>query len=330
MALASLDRLFADAELMPHSIEPEARMTFVHADRQRVEQLPFLDGREPFGTQGPSVRIAQLLSAEWQRPAGPDRFIFHVGFCGSTFLATVLQQASVLALREPHILIDIADAGERDPSAKSIRTVAWLAADLLRRPWRNGEPVICKPSNWCNNLAPLLLAPERDAVAVFLTASPKQYLTASFRGGNARIENIARTAKHMLASAPGGGEQWQTVMASSSDPLERATRLCLLALASHMAAFRSSSGFAEDRLFAFVELESHPMEIASAVASALQLELGAEQIEAALGRVGGVHAKQPLDPYSAADRQSADEAIEAQYGDVIRSAIDWADGNLAF
>ena len=150
MAL-SLNELFGRAEFLPNSIDFAAkRLNFVQADRSRIEQLPFIDGREPLGEPGPSVPLADALAADWEGPGEPDRFIFHVGFCGSTFLATVLQHAGAFALREPHILIDVSDAYEASPTDPAVAQLAYLAADLLRRPWRPDEQIVCKPSNWCN------------------------------------------------------------------------------------------------------------------------------------------------------------------------------------
>jgi len=326
MAL-SLNELFGRADFLPDTIDfAEKRLNFVQADRSRVEQLPFIDGREPLGKAGPSVSLADALATEWERPREPDRYIFHVGFCGSTFLATVLQHAGVFALREPRILIDVSDAYEASPTDPAVPQLVYLAADLLRRPWRPDEPVVCKPSNWCNNLIPVLLAPERKARAVFITATPHEYLVAALRGGSGRIENVARTAHHLLGSTPNGLEQWNEVMRSTADPLDRGARLALVALRASLTAF----GPHAKSTFTLHELYERPREVVSAVARALQLDTNEAAIEAAIGHVGGAHSKQPDASYSIGERTSLDRKVEEEHGAVIGSALGWAEQALGF
>lgn len=80
----------------------------------------------------------------------------HTGFCGSTLLATVLDQpARALVLSEPHLLAALAEQAKGFPS---VQTVLWQALGLLHRPLTAGEQVVRKPTNWFNNLVPLLAA----------------------------------------------------------------------------------------------------------------------------------------------------------------------------
>jgi hypothetical protein len=325
----ALNDIFASAEFLPDSIDfAKERLNFVHADRSLVEQLPFIDGREPFGKSGPSVPLADALAVQWERPRQPDRYIFHVGFCGSTFLATVLQHAGAFALREPRVLVDLADAYTAEPASEILPSIGRLIVDLLRRPWRQGQPVICKPSNWFNNAISLLCRPDSDCFAIFLTATPLEYLLGALRGGTDRIENIARTAHHMLASMPDGKERWSDVMGSTNDPLDRAARLALVTLESHLRAFKTRSSLDRKRVFQLTELDLHPVQVVSQAAEALQLKLSDRDIESAIQRVGGVHAKQPDASFTIRDRQTIDRRVEEQYGEVIRAALDWAEHSL--
>ena len=325
----SLTDLFARAELLPHSIDFAAgQLTFVRAQRSRVEQLPFIDGRQAFGEMGPSVPLGDMLGFEWERPIEPARYIFHVGFCGSTFLATVLQHAGVLALREPHILIDVSDAFEASPSDPAVSSLANLAADLLRRTWLQGESVVCKPSNWCNNLIPLLLDSRRQARAVFLTATPQEYLIAVLRGGSSRIENVARTAHHLLRSRPDGLDQWNEVMRSAADPLERGARLALVALEGHLRSFASADARKTNSVFSVANLNARPMDVVLEVAKKLELSLDDPAIAAAISLTEGLHSKLPGQSFSIDEREILNNRVRHEHARVIRGALAWGETAL--
>ena len=97
-----------------HRIDSRAGlMTFVPTTRAALAAPAFIDGRTPFAT-GPEIAVsldAMLATAvEGAASRAPQRYILHMGFCGSTLLARLLDRpGTVLTLREPAALTDIAN-----------------------------------------------------------------------------------------------------------------------------------------------------------------------------------------------------------------------------
>jgi hypothetical protein len=264
----------------------------------------------------------------------PIRFIFHVSFCGSTLLSRLLDHPGrSLVLREPQSLSDLAarramldQAGGYD--ARVDRMTATLPALLARR-WDPDEPVVIKPSNWINNLAPALCGGSPAVLPLFLSMQPRAFLLAVFRGGYDRIAFTARATVHFSQAGHVNAGRVAAALNQTDDQTAQLARL--VALAHHIqselyTAARLAGAWGEERCMDFADLMARPIEAAARAAKLLELELPTAVIEANAAQWLGRNAKQPEAGYGAEARQSEDQDVEERFGKTIDDALTWIEG----
>ena len=320
--------MLADPHWFPHHLDlAKGELLLFPTTRERLAAEPFVDGRSDFSTgKAMQIGLAEAIDGAPDSP-GPDRMIFHVGFCGSTLLATVLDQPGrCFVAREPNLLAELASARSH---GKAIAAPLDLARRLLRRRWSEGEVVACKPSNWVNNLLPELLAEPASIRPVFITMEPRAFLLAAFRGGRDRLAFLIRLAAHLAATAPGGQALWQAGSVETADPLERAARLVLVALELQLRLFRSAAPSGEDQRLSFADIQNDLPMAARRAARALDLPLDDREIAEAVNASQGRHAKQRGLSYSAERRAGEDEEVERHHGKRIDAALEWGRSTLA-
>jgi len=331
---APIEEILGDAHYFPAHVDFDAnRLFFVETSRARLTATPFLDGRTPIAEGAMlEVVLSEALEARWPVPSWPDRFIFHVAFCGSTLLGTLLDVAGrSFAEREPQVLVDIAGAELSQPEPL-VRSTLDLMCALLRRPWRSGEVNLCKPSNWANNLIPLLTRDPQRIRPLFVATDKRGYLYALFRGGRERMAYVIRATEHLLQSFPGGRLLWQRATAGVADPLELAARIALVSLHVQLQLFEDAmagGNWGRPHLLTLHEIEDDPLHACKFAAAALDLELPTEDLEAVIAERAGRYAKDPRSAYSREVRDAQNRRIESAYGAIIDRALDWAAlGNL--
>jgi hypothetical protein len=155
---------------------------FARIDRAGLVKEAFLDQRMAGSV---TARAEAPLSAFAGGGAVPS-FIFHSAFCCSTLLARALDAPGFsLALKEPNILLDLANAARvndrfrREP-AQFEKTVKTVFA-LLARPHVSGERVVVKPTNTAATLAPLAL--KLGAPCLFLYGDLREFLVSLLKKG---------------------------------------------------------------------------------------------------------------------------------------------------
>lgn len=328
-ASAPLVAILADPRNFAHHLDLAAgRLLMVATSREKLARQPFVDGREPFSTgSAVELRLEKALGATWQQPPGPDRMIFHMAFCGSTLLATLLDQPGrSFVLREPNILVDLANglaAGRREPVLAALP----LVRDLLRRRWSEQERVVVKPSNWMNPLLPHLMGEPEQMRAVFITVEPRDYLLAAFRGGRERLEFVIRSAFHFLAGCR-NRQELLAEAAAVADPLGRAARFALLAHRLQAELFAGAGPVGDCRL-SFTEIDRDPLGSAMRAARMLDLDNSAQDIEQAWQRVSGRNVKQSVGSWSQGGREQLHAEIEAAHKQRFRDALQWSEQRLA-
>lgn len=327
-----------DAALQPgveghllHRVDRQAgMMTFVPTTRAALAASPFIDGRAPFAA-GPEIAVAldaALATAAGTPPAGEVyRYILHMGFCGSTLLARLLDRpGSVLTLREPAALTDIAnwqaDLDERGAGDARLPAALAFARRCLQRRWAPGEAVVIKPSNWDNNLADALA---QDAHVVVVTIAPRDFVTAIFRGGRDRMLHAARAFVHLATAAPEFLPLFTAATAIDNAPFEKVARIAALwhALQLHLLT-RVPAPTRID----FTVIRDTP-EIALRLAcQALRLPPPAPHDRVTRTATLGLNAKAPGARYSADAHARADAQVAAHYGAAIDNALDWVAARL--
>jgi hypothetical protein len=326
---APIEQVLADARLFPVHVDFDRNcLILIETSRDRLMHTPFLDGRTPIGEGiALEVPLREAVEADWSVTRRPDRFIFHVAFCGSTLLATLLDiEGRTFAEREPHVLVELANAwGHHDPAL--VRSTLELMRDLLRRPWHSGEVNICKPSNWANPLIPLLTAEPARIRPLFLTTSKRSYLHSLFRGGRERMVYVIRATEHLLKHTPDGAQLWHRATAGTDDPLERAARIALASLHVQLQLFEQvmiKGGWGSSQVLTLDEIEEDPLGACMFASAALELNLSARELDRVIAERVHRYAKDPSTSYSTEWTASQNRQIDANYGRVIDRALDWA------
>lgn len=307
------------------SVEGEAIV--VATDRSRLASASFLDGRETFWRE-------QVLRPLDLRPTSAEkatRFVFHVGFAGSTLLARLLDwPGQVAALKEPQCLADIAGQRELIAAGKAIAPLEPLldyALSELGKVGGNGISVVVKPTNWVNSLLPELCAPCRIEHAVFVSMKRRRYLGATFRGGNDRLAFCARLASQIAPVVRGGNALMQSAMASAPDPFERMARIMALLHWLQETLFDDAiarNGWPDAVRIDFESIVTNPEGIVQQAQEQLGLPVLPPEPERAAILMKR-HTKDPSNPFQPAIHARADEFIEERYGACFDRALEWLD-----
>jgi len=331
-------QLLADPAYFLHSLDIEGdHAVFFPTSRALLSEAAFVDGRSPIATGAPVLaQLSELLSAPREEPAAPDRFIFHLSFCGSTLLSRLLDvPGRSLVMKEPNCLADLANwktlslragrpLGRLEPALQ-------LARSALRLRWADSEPVTVKPSSWVNNLLDELVEDREAILPLFVTIDRAAFVRAVFRGGTERLAFTAQLARHLAADFPDGDRLMQQAVEATDDPLGRVANLAVVAHHIQLSMFDkalSRGGWGRAHRIDLHEILDSPHGAAEKASRALRLDLDPREIERTVEAHAGRHSKAPAIDYSA-DRQRSDNAtVLANHGRTIEAAVSW--GNRIF
>jgi hypothetical protein len=304
---------------------------FLPTTRELVRTQAFLDGRTGFAT-GPLVHTR---AAEFVRGANREphlrRYIFHVSFCGSTFLSRLLDAPGrALVLREPNCLADLANQRSADPALPSSddwRDAVAAVQRHLAEPWTANEPVVVKPSNWANSLLPDICADPARIRPVFIHMPRQAFVEAVIRGGPERIAYTARSAVHLSNASRADAELVAQALARQTDERGKVAALSIVAHAIQLRLFEQAcktGGWGEASWLAFEELTRDPLRSARKAAAALEITIPCDELVASIRRWSGVPAKQPEQAF--ASRQPVEEPRARDLDrEIVNSALAWAD-----
>lgn len=330
-------KLVADASNFLHMIDIERdQAVFIPTKRNILSDASFVDGRSPIAT-GPIevARLSELMRSSHPDPS-PARFIFHVSFCGSTYLSRLIDVANhSLVLKEPNCLVDLANwktaKAVSRASKDQIAPALQLARNVLQRPFGLGELVAVKPSSWVNNLLVDFTEQPETILPVFVTIGRGAFLRAVFRGGTERLAFTAKLAQHLAATIPDGDQFLQMALENSDFSLGRAANLAVVAHHIQMRMFDRAllrGGWSTEHLIDFDEITRSPFEAAKRASRVLRLGLEPGDIEGSVAKNAGRHAKAPMFRFSANQIESDDEQVLKCHGAIIEVALAW--GELQF
>jgi hypothetical protein len=327
-------KVAADPHFLPHRIVFDGdRAELLLTDREHLSSASFLDGREDFSIGPPVIAGLGDLLAQARHVPGPDRYIFHVAFCGSTLLSRLLDvEGQALVLREPQSLVDMAmrwaamdRQGVSDPD---LPLILYGVRALLRRRWRTEEPVVVKPTNWVNNILPDLCSDNAAIRPLFLTTNRVAFIHAVFRGGSDRLAFAARAAVHLSSRGMENAELIAAALARDTDQTGKLTGLAITTHAIQMRLFReaiANGGWDASHWLTMDDLLRDPLSAARRAAQALGLDIPSAALEENCARWAGRHAKQPDAAFSVDAEQAGNQQMSAQYGPAIRDALAWAE-----
>ena len=176
--MSDFETLTRDPHWLPHRIDPAAgTVEFAKLGRGALAGPGFLaDIASDPSLARQAVPIAEL--ARLDGGAGPVHFIFHTAFCRSTLLVRALEQPGIAAgLSEPGVIASLVNAGAAGEA------LVEPIANLLARPWQDGETVFVKPTNHANRLLPSLMDAVPGAKAILMTNPLPSFLAAVIRKG---------------------------------------------------------------------------------------------------------------------------------------------------
>lgn len=295
---------------------------WVDTTPDKLRAQAFLDGRTPFWTDKHRHTIPFDTAS-----GGLARFLFHVGFCGSTLLARLLDAPGrTLVLREPQALVDLTDQRGLYAGGQTALSFPDAAAQVIASYVRcaGGEIPVVKPSNWVNAALPELADAGVIGQAVFLTMDRRAFLRSVFRGGRDRLAFCARLAAVLSAAHEGAGSTLHDAVTGTADPLDQMARLAALAHLPQERAFTelvAVNGWSPDRILHHRDLVAQPDAVAQRARQLLDLPMVGDDAagRATLHR----HAKDPGRPFDAAAQERADSEVEHHHGARFDRAAAW-------
>ena len=317
-----------EPHLWPHRVDFAAdEIMLLEVNRHRLRRCVFLDGREQFWRgSGGRLRLSRA-TPEAEPKGGVDRFIFHVGFCGSTLLSGMIDRpGAALVLREPRIVTDVAayragldSAGDDDDRIGEALALTRL---LLRRRWSSSEATIVKPSNWANNLIPQLCVDAARIRPLFLSMERRSFVRAVLRGGPERLAFAARAALHFSVGTLADAETVAVMLRRSADRLQTLTALAALAHRFQMRLFNDAcelGGWSDANRLSFEELVADPTRAIAKAAAALDIDAPSGDASCLPNR----HSKDADRVFSREVQDVEDARIEATHGFIIDRALEW-------
>jgi len=322
-----LDDLAADPDWFLHRVDAvEGRALFVRSDRDRLASTLFLDGRTSFGSgETRSVELAALEELAGAT-AVPAKLILHMSFCGSTQLAHLVGESGAgIVLKEPQALVDLADwqrtLTERKIADRRFGPALRASIALLSRSWPASPPTIIKPSNWANNLIPILDA--AGSRAVLVTIERRAFLRAVFRGGRDRLAFTARAASHFAAAA-GQTARIDRAIGGVDDAFDQMARLVLVAHDLQQQYLADSDRFAATARIDQKLIGSDPRAALYRASSTLALSCSPDRANV-IHRLSSLDSKNPGRPFTANGQAAEDDVVEHHHGQRFDRALAWAD-----
>lgn len=184
MAETSLRDVVLDPDWLPHTFDAEgSSLTFVHVPGAARGGLMFLSDEHFAGNFVKAAFPAAEVAAQiGDARRAPIHFIFHTSFCGSTLLAKALGVPGTSILKEPDVLINLANRMIRSDNQGNRQRLE-LVLRLLERPFAPNETVIVKPTNFANRLLENTLAQRPQSKAVLLYSDVETFLRSLLKRG---------------------------------------------------------------------------------------------------------------------------------------------------
>lgn len=321
------------ARALLHRIDVAQQVAcLIPTSADRLRSQAFVDGRTDFSL-GPNI-VRPLADCHRKLDNYPHRFVFHVGFCGSTLLTRLLDHpGQVLALREPDCLAHLANQTSPNVGAQArdgVNRAIDYACRSLHQPFSPAEDVLVKPSNWANKLLSRPSIVRADGRAVFMTMTRSAYLRAVVRGGTDRLAFMARAALHFTGGDGAAERLVAEALAWTDDDHSRLIALAAIAHWQQLAWFRQSSelGWAETCWVELDDLRADPVGTATRASRAFGLELDLATIKGNSARWSSRHAKSRDQSYNATVESDQDAVLERSEGRRMAAVEEWAKSEL--
>ncbi len=321
--MTDLKSLADDPRWLPDALDAGRRMIrFARIDRAALGKEAFLDQRKNSAvTAWAEARIDDL--APIVRQQAPPAFILHSAFCGSTLLARALDApGKTLSLREPNILLDLANARRVVPALQqggAFDEIAGVIANLLARPHSDRERVIIKPTNSASPAADA--AAFRPSKKLYLYGSQKEFLLSLLKKGE-QARAFVRLQYNVFALDRTGLGAIEPRKAMSLTDLQIAALVWRHQLEEFERRLKADGDSAS---IDYEAMMSDTPRALGAIARHLELPLDAEDISrAANGPVFRTNSKFAGEDFDAGVRLRENAEFEARFADELKLIADWA------
>lgn len=305
-------------------------LRFLRTGENAIRSASFLDGRETISNTG-EVQGLPLRRTVGKNTSTPtcDRFVAHTAFCGSTFLAKLLDvPAKTLCYREPQVLVDLARMKvEQHPIVQD----GTLWDDLVRfclaqlnKHWGETSTVV-KPSNWANIILADVARVSPDFSLVSLTSDDEHFLTANLSGGQERIRYSLNLLNALIKVDLVSQRDVQAAESSDIPGLENILRLLLVLHRAQKVLLQQPARDGRPVYnCSYDELSTAPLKTAHACAAHLDLPLSDEDLHASHQRESAFHSKDRSNQYDADREQQKRTELLEQFGSEIAGALAWS------
>ncbi len=230
--------VLSEASWFPISLTSDYRsIVFAKTNANALGSEPFLDSRFYQGiAERCSVSVDEIPPTPFQQEPS---WIFHSAFCCSTLLAAALYETQgCLALKEPDVLMGLANAKRMLPKTEEGRSRYNLLKDrvfttLSRQ--HDDRPIVIKPTNTANNLLEDVLALGHRVTII--TSSLPDFLVSVAKKGEA-CRNFIRTVYNIFSLDPFGLQHFPSRQAMTFTDFQVSTLIwrAQMELFSEMAA----------------------------------------------------------------------------------------------
>jgi len=200
--------------------------------------------------------LDELVAAANEVDDPPAAWIFHIGHVGSTLMSRLLGELDgVLAIREPRSLRDLGESSGQDRLL-----LAKTISRLMARRGPSRQLAIVKATSSVSEHAPQLVEPEGRAL--FLYASPANYVATILAGENSRTE-VGALHEIRMRRAAGRGVNGSSFNRNDAD---RAA----LAWACEMTSIEAASDALGDRQILWADFDQMLVDMTSAILGCAQ------------------------------------------------------------
>jgi hypothetical protein len=316
--------LALDPEWLPDAFDAgRGVVRFARIDSASLRREAFLDARKDQSVRGRAEAKIDDLQALVPATA-PAAYIFHSAFCGSTLLARALDHpARSLALKEPNILLDLANARRVHPAYRSdeaFRRHAEVVFRLVERRRAPEEHIVVKPTNLALPLAPVVIA--RGSPVLFLYGTSREFLLSILKKGEEgrafgrKMFNIFALDRTPL----GAIEPRQAMGLTDLQAAALVWRHQIEEFTSLIAAAPRAASLDYENFIAA------PASRLRAAAALLGLELSPAMLDAIVsGPVFQADAKFSGKPFTAETRRAANDDLESRHGAELTLITGWAE-----
>ena len=314
-----------DARWFPADLHAGAlALALVRTERETLSSLGCIADARWDTRDLPKIDASlSLLADVCTGPRPRLNFIWHTAYCCSTALSeTIDVPGQALSLREPKILVALANAKRMGQLARhDTKHATEIVFRLLARPFVDGETITLKPAPAANCLAREAAA-LTDGRSLFLYSDLASFLISIALDGEVR-RGFQRRTFYLILNDGNEQQRWNAQLLAEMSDLQ------IAALVWHMeiAEFHRALPALKDRA-ASLDCDAFLADPASTIAKIddfFGLGLGAAHAGAvAKGPLLRRHAKQPDMPFAITDRARLHREIPQRLSEDVAAIVAWS------